>query len=168
MEKLMNETLMEAVVEVVERAKAAGKSGKCAEASTMNQLVNDTGGRIPRWYVELLVGYPLGGLEFGWQAEEPNDDYDGIDWLAWSDPDNIRSESLECYPGLAILEKGWINVASDSMGGGDPYFIPTDQGDDPPVYQVYHDASDKAEVILAEGCRLVAASLSALFQQAIV
>ena len=162
----MNYELTKAVAKLMERAKAAGQCGKPATAKAMTQLVKDMGDRIPSWYVELLVGYPLCGLEIGWQADEPGDDYDGIAWIQWSDPDNIRSESLECYPGLAILEKGWINVASDAMGGGDPCFIPTDQGDNPPVFQVYHDVSDKAEVILAKGCRQVAPSLSDLFLQA--
>lgn len=162
----MNEILKKAVVELVQRAKEAGKSGKPADANTMSQLVNDTGEKIPAWYVELLVGFPICGLEIAWQSDEPKDGYDGIAWMEWADPDAIRSESLELFPGLAILAKGWINVAGDSMGGGDPYFMPTDKGDNPPVYQVYHDVSDKADVILAEGCRLVATSLSDLFQQA--
>ena len=148
----MNPDLSKAVAELVKRAAMTGKSGKLADAKSMEQLVQDSGKRIPAWYVELLVGFPLGGLE--------------IAWMEWSDPNNIRSESLECYPGLAILERGWINVASDSGGSGDPYFIPTDQGDNPPVFQVYHDVGDKAEVILAEACRLAAPSLSDLFRQA--
>lgn len=162
----MNSELSKAVANLMKRAKAAGQGGKPATAMAMKQLGKDMGDRIPPWYVELLVGYPLGGLEIGWQADKPDDDYDGIAWMEWSDPDNIRSESLECYPGLAILETGWINVASDSMGGGDPYFIPTDRGDNPPVFQVYHDVSDKAKVILAKACRQVAPSLSDLFLQA--
>ena len=162
----MNEILKKAVIELVERAKKAGRSGQLTDAKTMNKLVNDMGEKIPAWYVELVVNFPLCGLEIAWQSDEPTEGYDGIAWMEWSDPNGIRSESLDCFPGRAIPEKGWINVASDLMGGGDPYFLPTDKGDNPPVYQVYHDVSDKADVILANGCRLVAASLSDLFQQA--
>lgn len=161
----MNADLSKAVANLVTRAKAAGQNGERATAEAMEELVKDTGDRIPLWYVELLADNPICGLETGWQADEPDGDYDGIAWMVWSDPDNIRSESLECQPGLTILEKGWINVASDA-GGGDPYFIPTDQGDNPPVFQVYHDVSDQAEVILAKACRQVAPSLSELFLQA--
>ena len=162
----MNKSLSDAAGELIKRAKLVGKTGKPADRVALNQLVKDTGGRIPAWYVELLVGFPLAGLEIGWQSDYPTDGYDGIGWMLWNAPAGIRSESLECYPGLAILENGWINVASDSAGSGDPYFIPTDKGDDPPVFQIYHDIGEDAEVILAEGCRLVAPSLSELFQHA--
>jgi hypothetical protein len=130
----INESLLRAVDNLLKRAEAVGKFGKTADSNVMTQLVHDTRERIPAWYVELLVGFPLGGLEIAWQSDEPKEGYDGIAWMEWADPRCIRSESLECYPGLAILEKGWINVAGDSMGGGDPYFMPIDKGDNPPVY----------------------------------
>jgi hypothetical protein len=117
---------------------------------------------------ELLTAIPLGGLEIGWQAYEPKDDYDGVEWIELSDASGIRSESIECYPGLAILPAGYINIGSCSGGSGDPYFISVDEGDDPPVYQVYHDVGDTAEAILTEGRRCVASSLSLLFQTAII
>ena len=164
----MDPPLSNAAAKLVARAEAAGQHGTLADAKVLKRLTHDTGERIPEWYVELLLRYPLCGLEIGWQADEPEGEYDGIAWMTWSDPNGIRSESLECYPGLAILERGWINVASDATGGGDPYFIPTQQGDDPPVFQVYHDVSDDADVILAKACRLVSPSLSQLFLQAIL
>jgi hypothetical protein len=158
--------LSKAVENLIRRAEAAGHSGERTTLEAMKALNKDMVERIPAWYVELLVNFPLAGLEIGWQADEPDDEDDGTAWVEWCDAAGMRSESLECYPGLAILEKGWINVASDAMSGGDPYFIPTDKGDDPPIFQVYHDVSDKAEVILAKGCRQVAASLSAFFLEA--
>jgi hypothetical protein len=48
------------------------------------------------------------------------------------------------------------------MGGGNPYFIPVDKGDDPPIYQLYHDVSNKADEILKRA-RLVFPKLSDLF-----
>src|SRR5437879_1021740 len=84
----MNSELTKAVAKLMERAKTAGQSDKPAMAEAMTQLVKDMGDRIPCWYVELLVGYPLCGLEIGWQADEPGDNYDGIAWIQWSDPAN--------------------------------------------------------------------------------
>ncbi len=148
---------------LVERAAALGQHGVVAGEEELQQLNRDMGNRMPCWYIELLTSVPLCGLEFGWQAYEPDGDFDGIEWLQWSDPANIRSESLECYPGVAILERGYINVASDMTGGGNPYFIPADQGHDPPLFQVYHDISDDPDIIVQEGCQLVANSLSEFF-----
>ena len=43
-----------------------------------------------------------------------------------------------------------VNFGGDSGGGGDPYFLPVHEGDDPPLYQVYHDFGADAETILAK------------------
>jgi hypothetical protein len=164
----MNANLRDAAVQLVERAAAIGQKGKTADKGLLEALVRDAKGHIPPWYAELITTVPLCGLELGWQAHEPVDDYDGIEWMVWSDPRNMRSESIECYPGLAILEYGYVNVASDSGGGGDPYFIAASEGEDPPLYQVYHDVSDQGTEIIAEGRGLVAKSLSEFFQKALI
>ena len=162
----MNESVLEAARDLVKRAIDKEVKGNMASPSDMRWLQKELEDKVPQWYQDLLTSVPLCGLELGWQSYEPEEDDDGISWMAWSSPDEIKSESVDAYPGLAILEKGFINVALDAMGGGDPYFLPTDQGDDPPLYQVYHDISDNAEEILKEGLELVAASLSEFFNTA--
>ena len=144
----------------VGREAASDRHGCTADAGSLSALNIEMGGRIPEWYQSLLTTVPLCGLEIGWRTEE----LDGV--ITWSDVKGLRSESVECYPGLAILDRGFINVGSDPYGSGDSYFIPTDQGDDPPVFQVYHDVSDQADEILANGLFQVAPRLSILFQQA--
>ncbi|MBC7817669.1 MAG: hypothetical protein IAG10_12315 [Planctomycetaceae bacterium] len=144
----------------VERAMASGQSGTCADAAELAALNSEMSERMPEWYVALLVSVPLCGLEVTWHSEEA----DGA--IEWCDVKGIRSESLVCYLGIAILERGFINVGSDPYGSGDSYFMPTDQGDDPPVFQVYHDVSDQADEILADGLLQVAVRLPDLFRQA--
>ena len=156
----MNPTVEKEARLFVERAVASGQRGTCADAAELAALNEEMSERIPEWYVALLLSVPLCGLELKWLAE-------GIDGaIAWCGVKGIRGESLECYPGIAILESGFINVGSDPYGSGDSYFMPTDQGDDPPVFQVYHDVSDQADEILADGLLQVAVHLSDLFRQA--
>ena len=162
----MNSTVRQAARELVRRAKSSGQTGARIARADMDRLVADTGGRIPKWLADLLVSTALSGLELGWQAYEPKGDFDGVNWLTISDAKNLRSESLECYPGLAILDRGFINIASCAVGSGDPYFVLVNDGDDPPVYQVYHDVSDQPDAILAQGRRLVSGSVSEFFQSA--
>ena len=168
-------TVRSAAQTLIKRAVQVGQHGTLADPDALQQLDRELDGRLPTWYAELLATVPLSGLYLGWQAYEPKadfdgpeDDFDGIEWLKWSDSHNIRVESLESYPGIAILKRGYINVALDTTGGGDPYFIPTDQGDDPPLFQVYHDVSEDPDVIVREGRRLIAASLSEFFRTALV
>ena len=108
------------------------------------------------------------GLELGWQAFDPEPDFDGVLWIEVSNADGILWESLEGYPGLGILPAGYVNFGGDSGGGGDPYFLPVHEGDDPPLYQVYHDVGTDAETILADGRRLVASRLSEFFRLALL
>lgn len=159
---IMNAEVKQAALELVKRVTAAGLAGSIADSAELQRINQDLSGKLPDWYAELISTFPLCGLDLGWQDEGD------ISWMIWSSPEQLRSESLEAYPGLAILERGFINVALCAHGSGDPYFIPTDKGDNPPLYQVYHDVSDKPDEIIAEGLQLISASLSEFFRKATV
>lgn len=160
--------LRDAAESLVSRATACGMRGRTLTSAEIETLSRALKGVYPLWLSDLLVSFPLCGLELGWQAYPPESDYDGIEWLEWSDAVGVISESLECYPGLAILPAGFVNIASCSGGSGDPYFVSIHEGEDPPLYQVYHDVSDRAEVILAEGRVLVAPHLSEFLTSALL
>lgn len=152
-----------AATDLAQRAATRGQHGQIIPPADLIALVRDLGVPLPAWLSDLLTSVPLSGLELGWQ-ESPGSD--GIAWLRWSDALGIRSESLECFPGCAILPRGYISVASCLEGSGDPYFVCLSEGDDPPLYRVYHDVSDEADVIIAEGLLQVAPSLSSFFRTA--
>jgi hypothetical protein len=161
-------TVREAAGILIERAAARGLRGRVIPAGEMRKVLDALGGAYPTWLADLLTTVPLAGLELGWQEFEPEPDYDGRAWLFWSDARNILSESAECYPGLAILPAGYVNVASCSMGSGDPYFINVHEGVDPPLYRVYHDVGHEADSILAGGRILVASHLSEFLAHALL
>jgi hypothetical protein len=115
----------------------------------------------------LLTEIPLGGLPLGWQAHPPDQDHDGVVFFRWATASDIRGESIECYPGLAIRSFGYLNVAGED-GSGDPLFICVQEGEDPPLYQIYHDVSDNGEIIIAKGRELIAPALSDFFDSAII
>jgi hypothetical protein len=156
----MNSDVAEAANQFVQRASEAGHGGRLADLDALVALNAEMGHRMPKWLISLITTVPLCGLEVDWQV----DDLDGS--IEWADAKGIRSESIECYPGLAILERGFVNIGCDPCGSGDSYFIPTDRGDDPPVFQVYHDVSDQADEILSRGLFKVSPRLSDLFRSA--
>jgi hypothetical protein len=161
----VNTNVLTAAEGFVRRASAKGRAGSLADASELAALNREMGGRMPDWLVELLTSVPLCGLSIGLETAE--DEYS----LLWNGVRGMRSESLESYPGIAVLTRGYVSVASDGTGGGDPFFIAADDGNDPPLYQVYHDVGEQvyhdvgeaAGEILAAGRVTVAASLSSLF-----
>ena len=161
----MNSLVEAAVKTYLENAKHPGmKVGKIEMLALQLQLTV----RLPRWYVKLLLKYPLAGIYLDYPAYEPDIDIesDGFVSLRIARPRDIISETEKCYPGLAIRKLGYACLATDPTGGGDPYFIKVSEGDDPPVYQVYHDISEIGSVVEAEGMQKIANSLSELFSKA--
>jgi hypothetical protein len=156
-----------AAAALVERAGSFGLRGRTLSAEERRRLTAALPA-YPAWLLDLLSAIPLCGLELGWQAFDPEPDFDGVAWLRVSDADGILWESTEGYPGLAILSAGYVNFGGDSTGGGDPYFVPIREGDDPPLYQVYHDVGADAATILAEGRQLVAPRLSEFLRAAML
>lgn len=156
-------TVRSAAEALVARAAALGKRGRTLSPDERERLAAALP-QYPAWLLDLLFAVPLCGLELGWQADAPEPDYDGLAWLWVSDGDGILKESLELYPGLAILSAGYVNFGGDATGGGDPYFLPIQEGEDPPLYQVYHDVGEDAPTILAQGRQLVAPRLSEFFR----
>jgi len=164
----MLESVRDSARDLVERAAAKGQLGSVVERTALESVARETRGCIPLWYIDLLCEVPLAGLVLGWQAYEPDEEWDGVSWMEWSNAQHMRAECLEAYPGIAILQRGYVSVALDLDGGGDPYFIPTDQGEDPPLYQVFHDLGDHPDTILEHGRHLVAPSLSGFFRTAMI
>ncbi len=97
----MNRDVEDAASQFVQRASEAGRSGRLGDFDALVALNAEMGHRIPEWLISLITTIPLCGLEVDWQAN----DLDGS--IEWEDANGIRSESIECYPGLAILERGF-------------------------------------------------------------
>ena len=162
----MNPNVLTAARELVARAERDGQAGTRAAADDLDRLGRALGAHFPDWYRELLVTVPLIGLELGVVAPETSDD-DEISWLLWLGPDAISTESVELYPGSAVLRHGFLCVGGCAHGSGDQYFLNTGAGDDdPPLVQIYHDIGTEAERILADGVVEIAPRLSAFFAEA--
>jgi hypothetical protein len=151
---------------LVARAAALGLQGQVMPTED-RQRVTQSLPIYPAWLLDILSTIPLCGLRLGWQAADSSPDYDGVQWVEIADAGGILSESLEFYPGLAILPAGYVNFGGDDSSG-DPCFICVHEGEDPPLYQVYHDAGADAESILAAGRQLVAPKLSEFFRVALL
>ena len=162
----MNPKVLTAAQELVQRAERDGQAGKLAAADDLDRLGRALGAQLPDWYRELLATIPLIGLELGVATPESSDD-DEINWLLWLGPDAITTESLELYPGSAVLRHGYLCVGGCAHGSGDQYFLNIGAGDDdPPLVQIYHDIGTEGERILADGVVEIAPTLSAFFAEA--
>ncbi len=163
----MRHNCIQAAERLAARAKAAGLIGTTIPVAALAELENVLGLTLPDWLRHIFTQVPLCGLALGRQVQPPDGDDDGITFVEWATEADIRSESIDCYPGLAISRLGYVNVAGND-GSGDPLFVCIHDGDDPPVYRVYHDVRDQGEVIVAQGRAVEAPSLSSFFESAMV
>ncbi|WP_139892834.1 SMI1/KNR4 family protein [Bacillus sp. D386] len=165
----MSEIIFQEAENFIEKAKKLGEKylGRTATREEI-QLLNDKfGGKIPSWYCKLISELPLIHMEIGWQAYEPEEDYDGIEYVEIYQPSHMIDYSFEAYQGIQILERGYVCIGGDPTGSGDPYFINFDS-ENPPVFQIYHDVGDNPDEILKHGKAKVADSLVEFFRNGII
>lgn len=165
----MNPKLKKAVEAFLVRFNESAAMGQKAERNEIEEVNKQLGGIIPTWYIELITTYPICGISFQWQAFPPEDDFDGRSWVMWSRPQDTLTESTELFPGIDLLTLGYFNVACDEDGTGDPYFISAADGDNPTLYQVYHEKLTGVETTVGNWDAAVAAdTLSQFFDNAII
>lgn len=165
----MSEIIFQEAENFIEKTKKLGEKylGRTATSEEI-QLLNDKfGDKIPSWYCKLISELPVIHMEIGWQAYEPEEDYDGKAYVEIFQPSHMIDESFEAYPGIPILERGFVCIGGDPTGSGDPYFINFDS-ENPSVIQIYHDSGDTPDEILKHGKAKVADSLAEFFRNGIV
>jgi hypothetical protein len=128
-----------------------GRGGRKLSPDEINTIETWFGARLPRVVVALLTEHPLVGLNF--TVDDETDESGLGAELKWMDPDEMRSEATEAYPGLVACPLGYLPVGICLEGSGDPYFI---RLDDASVVRVPHDAAredglneDAVEVVLS-------------------
>lgn len=136
----------------IEKAKLLGDQyiGRVATTEEIELLNEKFGEKIPIWYYKLISDLPLIHMEIGWQAYEPEEDFDGIEYVEIYQPSHMVEESFETYPGIPVLGRGYVCIGGDPTGSGNPYFIKFD-ADNPPVFQIYHDSGNNPDEILKHG-----------------
>lgn len=162
----MDSQLKKSLHDFINRAKGTKSEGKIVDRETLIKLNDKLDNIIPDWFINLLSSYPLMGAELDFPLYEPDADYDGHISIQFAAAEDIFSETVECYPGVALSGLGYFCFGVDPSGGGDPFFIQNNKGDNPPIFQVYHDVSDSGEIIEREGMEKLADSLSDFFNKA--
>lgn len=114
---------------------------------------------IPYWLNEILITYPLANYQLEFVSKN-HVEYN----LCFVGFKGINDEYNDFYPGCVISEYGYICIAEDPTGSGNPFFININEGKNPPVYQIIHDVSEIGEVILQQGRILVTDKMSNLFK----
>ncbi len=91
----------------------------------------------PDYWRQFISKNELAGCE----AEVPEEaDLSGLGIeLEFLDEAGTKQEAEELYPGITVCRDGFVPVGRCASGGGDPYFINLRDGENGPLYRVYHD-----------------------------
>ena len=93
---------------------------------------------LPDWLINLLSDYPLIGVSFT-LSEELDESRLGVE-MKWLTPTGMVEEAYLFYPGILVLQLGYLPIGTCLTGSGDPYFLKmTIDNDDPPLVRIPHD-----------------------------
>lgn len=162
----MHSEILKAVSDFVLRVKATDSEGKIVDLDKLTELNSKLTNPLPHWFMNLYSAFPLSGAQLEFPQYEPDEDYDGFVSLELATPQNIFDEMELYYPGIVIKDLGYFCIAVDPAGSGDQYYTTSTQGDNPPVFQVFHDVSDNGEEIEKHGMEKIADTLSDFFAKA--
>lgn len=134
-------------------------NGITQDDTDFKKLKNEVKQMIPSWIKSMLLDFKIANLILDFKTNE--DEELSIQFNTF---EQIENACLNMYPGCAIFELGYIGIGEDPCGSGDPFFIRIDEGDNPPVYQIYHDVSEQGKEIIKEGKELIANKFSDIFK----
>ncbi|WP_419812915.1 hypothetical protein [Bacterioplanoides sp.] len=146
--------------------------GQVLNKDGLESLNSKLDGLIPEWYIEIVCSMPLAGLNVGWQAFPPEDDFNGVEEITILDTSLLNDCNIESYPGKYLLKIGYFTFGYGSNWSRNCFVFNPLEGSNPPVYEVWHDvAQSPKDMLLAikekKGVSIVATKFSELFDSAV-
>jgi hypothetical protein len=128
-------------VEDVLKSRKDDLTGRTINPQEVAELTAGVGDKLlPAHLLGWLGSYPLAGTEFS-LGEDEDESGLGVE-MQWLTPEQMVSETVDTYPGIVAGPLGYLPVGMCLEGSGDPYFLKTDAGEDPPVVRIPHEAAD--------------------------
>jgi len=91
---------------------------------------------VPSYWLKFITEKSLVGadVEIPWE-----DDDQMTHSIEIFNEKNCIDEAINYWPGIGVTKDGFVPIGGCSTGSGDPYFINTNDGENGPLYQIYHD-----------------------------
>ena len=116
----------------------------------------------PAHYREFLARHRLSGVEA--KVPESADLSELGAAIGLYDETQAIDEAERFYPGLVVKKDGFVPIGQDMTGGGDPYFINSNDEAPGPVYRIYHDSVHDRDYDRDEAVVTVLSSYEALLR----
>ena len=146
------------------------KQGVVVSKPQLEALNEKLNGLIPKWYSDILEQFPIADLILGWQLHEPEQDFDGIEEIQILNINLLEELNTDSYPGIYLKPLNFLIIGYGASWAGNCFAIPTNNSDDPPLYEVWHDIGHSSqeikEAIETGKCKKVVSKLSEFFSNA--
>jgi hypothetical protein len=153
----MSQQVVDAARRMVARMPVSTRAQRL-DAAGAARIRSEYGAAVPAWYVELLQTVPLAGriVQFTRNGET---------WDVWWADDKVIALERHAIPGVRVAAEGYVPVAIDPTGSGNPFFVKF-ESDDPPLLQLLHDRVGP-DGELAGAVVVVCGSLTGFFEEAV-
>lgn len=157
----MDQNLRQNITQYLAKNPSMASKGRRTEKSAFDALPKPIRKRIPLWYQELMVEFPLAGLPIGIP-----DDFGQEQWIgrpihqlplmntAFLSLDEMVEEMEEAFPGVVLKRKGWIPFSRDVESTFQPIFLDA-SATNPPVRLFFHDMGENYKELLANSSLMV-------------
>ncbi|WP_405371267.1 hypothetical protein [Nonlabens sp. Asnod2-A12] len=131
--------------------------GVKSEQNIFQNLKRKIENKIPNWYKELLIEYPIADLKigipfnYGWESLK-NKSQSELPFMntVFNSFENIEFIATEEFPGFELIKENHICIAEDTNKDGDGYYINTKE-QNPRVIYIYHDCGKNASELIKNG-----------------
>ncbi len=111
---------------------------------------------IPEYWTQFMTLHNIEGKEYELSEARDLSGVGAIIEILCQD--DIKIEATEYWPGIGVLNDGYVPIGHCAVGTGDPYFINVHDGANGKLYRICHDmvtasgynASEAIAVVLSQ------------------
>lgn len=133
---------------------ALTQKGTVVSQEEIDKVAKNLVSKIPEWYLELLIRYPLSNMEFGipfdygWTVldDVTHEAYPLMNTYFMSLEEMVWNMS-EAFPACELIKEGYICIAPTDTIDGDGFYI-DGRLSDPKVIYIYHDLGETTDELI--------------------
>jgi hypothetical protein len=141
---------MKKLIKLLDKYKSKFKGNRATEQDLQNLKTLNLS--VVNLWIDVLKKYNIIGESFSLSEEYDLSDF-GVE-LQIMTVDEQMDESLNLYPGIASLKKGYLPLGICLEGSGDPYFI-KDVNSTIFLYRIPHNSLTEKQELLEDDVELV-------------
>ena len=144
----MKQDLQQLAHSFVSRNPRINEAGRITSIDEFNQIPNEISEKIPNWYKDLLLKFPIANAQIGLPHDYGQDELKLLKQedqpslvLTFLNPKQIAHYVANTFPAYQLIEDGFLCVAIDEMTTQEGVFIDV-TSNDPKLLLIFHDMGE--------------------------